>query len=63
MADATLTISQELMDKLEQLARVAGYDSGAAFATVILEREVDKLEDAGANEQIEDRLRGLGYIS
>lgn len=63
MADATLTISQELMDKLEQLARVAGYDSGAQFATVILEREVDKLEDAGANEQIEDRLRGLGYIS
>lgn len=63
MADATLTISQELMDKLDRYARTAGYDSGAAFAAVILEREIDKLEDAGANEQIEDRLRGLGYIS
>jgi len=63
MADAMLTISRELMDKLEQYAQAAGYGSGAEFATVILEREVDKLEDAGANEQIEDRLRGLGYIS
>lgn len=63
MADATLTISQELMDKLEQYAQAAGYSSGAEFAAVILQREIDKLEDAGASEQIEDRLRGLGYIS
>jgi hypothetical protein len=63
MTEATLTITQELMDKLDRLAPVAGYDDGAQFATAILEREVAKLEDADANQQIEDRLRGLGYIS
>lgn len=63
MADVTLTISQELMDKLDEYAPAAGCASGAEFAAMILQREVDKLADAGANEQIEDRLRGLGYIS
>jgi len=63
VADATLTISQELMDKLNEYALVAGYETGSEFAAVVLQREIDKLDDAGANEQIEDRLRGLGYIS
>jgi metal-responsive CopG/Arc/MetJ family transcriptional regulator len=63
MADATITIGDELMAKLDEYAEAAGQASGEEFAKVILQREIDKLEDAGANEQIEDRLRGLGYIS
>jgi hypothetical protein len=63
MADTTLTISGELMEKLDKYAAAAGHDSGEQFAQAILQREIDKLEDAGANEKIEDRLRGLGYIS
>ncbi|MFO8082040.1 MAG: hypothetical protein R6V07_17305 [Armatimonadota bacterium] len=62
MSDTTLTISEELMAKLEQYAPAAGQEDGEAFARMILQREIDKLEDAGANEKIEDRLRGLGYI-
>lgn len=63
MADTTLTISEELMAKLEQYAAAAGQESGEDFARMILQREIDKLEDAGSNEKIADRLRGLGYIS
>ncbi len=63
MADTTITIDDELMEKLDTYAEAAGQSSGEEFAKVILQREVDKLEDAGANEKIEDRLRGLGYIS
>jgi hypothetical protein len=63
MADTTLTISEELMTKLDKYAAAAGQETGEDFAKVILQREIDKLEDAGANEKIEDRLRGLGYIS
>ncbi|MFP4249696.1 MAG: hypothetical protein ACLFU7_08550 [Armatimonadota bacterium] len=62
MSDTTLIISEELMAKLEQYAAAAGQESGEAFARMILQREIDKLEDAGENEKIEDRLRGLGYI-
>ncbi len=63
MPEATLTISQELMDRLDEYAAAAGHASGAEFAVAILQREIDKLDDVDANEQIEDRLRGLGYIS
>ncbi len=60
---ATLDIDQELLDSLEEYAEAAGYGSAAEFAEAILQREIEKLEDADANEKIEDRLRGLGYIS
>lgn len=63
VADAMLRISQELMDRLNEYATAAGYASGEEFAVAILEREIDKLDDADASEKIEDRLRGLGYIS
>ena len=63
MADVTLTISEELMSKLNEYARAAGQPSGEEFARMILQREIDRLEDSGANQKIEDRLRGLGYIS
>ena len=63
LADATLTISRELMDRLNEYAPAAGYASGTDFAAAILQREIDKLDDTDANAQIEDRLRGLGYIS
>lgn len=63
MADATITIDQDLLDRLDEYAEAAGYETGAEFAAAILQREVDKLEDADASDKIEDRLRGLGYIS
>lgn len=63
MGETTLTISDELMAQLEKYAPAAGHESGEDFARAILEREIDRLEDSGANEKIEDRLRGLGYIS
>ena len=63
MPEAKLTISQELMDRLDEYAAAAGHASGAEFAAAILQREIDKLDDADASDKIEDRLRGLGYIS
>ncbi len=63
MADATLKIGRELMDKLNEYAQAAGYESGEEFAAVILQREIDKLDDSDASDKVEDRLRGLGYIS
>ncbi len=63
MAEATITISEELRGTLEEYAEAAGYSSADEFAAVILQREIDRLEDADASDKIEDRLRGLGYIS
>jgi len=63
VADLTVTVSDELMMKLSALAQAAGDVSVEEFARAILHREAERLDDAGANQKIEDRLRGLGYIS
>ena len=60
---ASLQISDELMAKLDECASAAGYQSGADFAIAILEREIGRITEDEASKKIEDRLRGLGYIS
>ncbi len=60
---AVVEVSDELMAKLNECATAAGYNSGAEFAVAILEREVGKITEDDSNKKIEDRLRGLGYIS
>jgi len=56
-------VSKDLMEKLAQCAELAGFSSGQEFAIHVLEREIAKLDDADSSEKIEERLRGLGYIS
>jgi len=60
---ASLQISDELMAKLEECASAAGFASGADFAVAILEREIGKITEDEASRKIEERLRGLGYLS
>ena len=63
MADINLAVSKDLMDKLSEYSEAAGYRSGEEFAVAILQREIEKLGGSDDNLKIEDRLRGLGYIS
>lgn len=60
---AVIEINDDLMAKLDECASAAGYSTGAEFAAAILEREVGKLTEDESTQKIEDRLRGLGYIS
>lgn len=59
-------IDRELYERLAKAGEKAGYSSTDEFILHILQREVDKLENAleGANsdEEVERQLRGLGYI-
>ena len=63
MADVTLTVSEELMARLNALAQAAGHSSGKEYAREILRREIERLAATGSDQKLEDRLRGLGYIS
>ena len=56
-------LDKELLDKVRRYAQLAGYSSVEEFITHALEKELAKLEDAGSEEEIKKRLRGLGYIS
>lgn len=56
-------LEKELVDKVKKYADIAGYSSPEEFITHALEKELALLEDAGSEEEIKKRLKGLGYIS
>lgn len=56
-------LDKDLVAKVKRYSDLAGYSSPEEFITHALEKELAKLEDAGTEEEIKQRLRGLGYIS
>ena len=56
-------LEKELYKKIKIYAEVAGYASVEEFVNHALEKEVAGLDDAQSEEEIKQRLKGLGYIS
>ena len=56
-------LDKDLMDRIRKVADVAGYATAEEFITHVLEKEMLHFEDAGSDEDIRERLKGLGYIS
>lgn len=59
---AKIKIDSNLFDRLKKTAEVAGYSSTEEFVTHIIEKELAKIETDNVDENVADRLRGLGYI-
>jgi metal-responsive CopG/Arc/MetJ family transcriptional regulator len=62
MFSGNIKLKKELAARVEQCARAGGYSSPQEFVEHIVERELARLEDAQSDEEIEKKLRGLGYI-
>ena len=58
-----IKLDKDLLARVKKYSDIAGYSSVEEFITHALEKELAKLEDAGSEEEIKKRLRGLGYIS
>ena len=58
-----IKLDKDLLAKVRKYSNIAGYSSPQEFITHALEKELAKLEDAGSEEEIKKRLKGLGYIS
>lgn len=56
-------IERDLHDRLRKVADVAGYATTEEFIVHVLEKEMLHFEDAGSDDQIREKLKGLGYIS
>ncbi len=56
-------IDRDLMDRIRRVADVAGYATPEEFVVHVLEKEMLHFEDAGSDDDIRDRLKGLGYIA
>ena len=62
MGTTKIKLDKSLMDKAKKYAALAGYSSTEEFVTHCLEKEMAKLDEVDSSEEIEKRLKGLGYI-
>ena len=62
-SSAKVKIERDLMERIRKVADVAGYATPEEFVVHVLEKEMLHFEDAGSDDDIRDKLKGLGYIS
>jgi len=60
---AKIKIEKDLFERAKKCADLAGYSSVDEFITHLIEKELSKLEGAESDEEVKERLKGLGYIS
>ena len=58
-----IKLDKAVVDRARRYAAIAGYASVEEFITHVLDKEMKHLDDAGSEEEIKKRLKGLGYIS
>jgi len=63
MFGSGIKIDKALLARAKRCADLAGYSSVDEFIVHIVEREVSRVEQAGSEDEMKKRLRGLGYIS
>jgi hypothetical protein len=56
-------LDKALLERVRKYSEIAGYSSVEEFISHALEKEIKQLDDAGSEEEIKKRLKGLGYIS
>ncbi|MCB9850531.1 MAG: hypothetical protein H6817_07485 [Phycisphaerales bacterium] len=59
---AKIKIDGGLYDRVKKVADLAGYASADEFIVHMIEKELAKLETAESDEEVTERLRGLGYL-
>lgn len=56
-------LDKDLIARLKKVSDTAGYATVEEFITHILEKELKNFEGSESDEDIKNKLRGLGYIS
>ena len=62
MRTTKIKVDSDLIDRLRQVAEVAGYSDVEEFIVRILEKELERVGDTKDETAIMNQLRGLGYI-
>lgn len=57
-----IKIDSGLFDRVKKVADLAGYASAEEFIIHMIEKELAKIEDVDSEEDVTERLRGLGYL-
>lgn len=59
---AKIKIDDSLYDRVKKVADAAGYSSPKEFIVHMIEKELGRLEAADDDQQVIERLKGLGYL-
>jgi hypothetical protein len=62
MFKPTIKLKKELWDRVKRCSDAAGYSEPQEFIEHVLERELAKIEEAESDEEIVNKLKGLGYL-
>lgn len=57
-----LDIDEALYERLARRAERQGFDSAEEYSAVILETVITELETEQHDQEVDDRLRDLGYL-
>lgn len=55
-------LERDLYERLKALSQERGYSSVDEFVTHVLELAVEEVRSDDGDQQVEERLRGLGYL-
>ena len=58
----SIKLNSDLWQRVEQFAASAGYSSPEEFVEHVLEKAIAAQETEDTREQIDRRLKGLGYL-
>ncbi|MGD9724419.1 MAG: ribbon-helix-helix protein, CopG family [Pirellulales bacterium] len=61
-SNRSIKLDKQLYERLAELAARRGYSSTAEFLLHLCERELATEQESLDQEQVEQQLRGLGYI-
>ena len=59
---AKIKIDSSLFDRVKKVSDLAGYGTPEEFIVHVIEKELSVLESADSDEEVTERLRGLGYL-
>lgn len=58
-----IKIDKDLLERVKRISELAGYASPEEFIVHCVEKELAQFEDAKSDDEITEKLKGLGYIS
>jgi metal-responsive CopG/Arc/MetJ family transcriptional regulator len=58
----SIKLNPDLWRRVAEHAKKAGYSSPEEFIEHLIEKELARTEETEAHEEVERRLKGLGYL-
>ena len=62
MFSSNVKLGKDLLKRIETCAKKNGYPSAQEFVEHAVNKELARLEEAEADEEITRKLKGLGYL-